>query len=290
MLFETYYFATTMSIVLDSIKRYTHDDNYFFTPQDSDEWLTARRMMAMFTGSQIAAMVLPGRLSFKTRYDAIKELYAERKKVQESKQLLKNEVSSIPPLRHGTIHETFALESALADLYRLYANKLRYNFKKFHYTTHGLKLHDTIPSIGGSVDGILHTEGEDFVLEVKCPYYNEQIPHQEIAWKYLIQLEVNCRVWDLKRAIFISASINSFEKCYQGARVYIYTRSDALWDEIVRRCAYVKETYIDKNELPPKVFRASKNKDAQECPMSDELLDSMKLEIDLLFDTYSNEK
>ncbi len=125
--------------------------NYYCTPQDTDEWLTVRRLVGTFTGSQLASIMLPSRESFKSRYDCLKEMYAERKKILEENKLLENKVSSIPPLKHGTLNEDNAIHHGLVDIVAKFPK-----FKYKYLTRHGFKLHDKNKLIGGSVDGILH--------------------------------------------------------------------------------------------------------------------------------------
>lgn len=265
------------------------NQNYYCTPQDTDEWLTVRRLIGTFTGSQLASIMLPSRESFKSRYDCLKEMYKEKKEIEEKNVMLKNTLSSIPALKHGTLNEDNAIHHGLVDIVA--------KFPKFQYkyiTRHGFKLHDKNPLIGGSVDGILHCRnGELYVIEAKCPFYNNQEPHSYISKKYALQLEVNCRVWGIKQALFISASFipgrDPKNPIYKGAKTYVYKVNDRLWAKIQGYCDYTYTTYVKDSILPPKRFTNSlEAASPYDCPMNDRDWQEIDIgkNITLLTDTF----
>ena len=75
-----------------------------------------------------------------------------------------------PAMRHGVKYEDFARDVFINDLYEKYGIKVENN--KVHESGI-ISLKDQEYTIGSSLDGCFKdTEGNKYIVEIKCPYYN----------------------------------------------------------------------------------------------------------------------
>lgn len=239
---------------------------YYCASQGTKEWMSNRNL-CLYNASSIADIVLPASLTYNSKAFRWQATCAKvHKEVGAPSRTISPKVKEF--MKHGIEMEKYALEYAVNKHFgsdAVYYNNLGVMIKEFD----GLK-------IGGSLDGLIILKkfddrtAEQMIIEVKCPAYTKEAK-EAIDWKYIIQLEVNLRLYDLEKALFITCGIDytNTEKTnvkVNSCNTMVYTRSDALWNEILRRLKYFTDTYVlpTYHKPPNNSFR---NKEELDRPM-----------------------
>lgn len=109
----------------------------------------------------------------------------------------------------------------------------------------GLVAHPTLPWCAASPDGLL---GDDGLLEVKCPYYQQfKGPHQAVPPHYYLQVQQQLQCAQREWAHYV---------CYcglKGMSIHRIERDDALFEDLMGDMRRFAEAVRLKKGKPPRM-------------------------------------
>jgi putative phage-type endonuclease len=156
-------------------------------PQGTPEWYKKRT--EILTSTQIASIL---HLNSHRSYDELLKVQADIEPWVKPTITSKN-AHDISPMDWGTLLEPVAIQH------------LEQTTKKAVGAL-GLKVHDSIPYLGASPDGVQIVDGRPRLIEIKCPK-KRQITYR-VPLEYWVQVQIAMEVWNIDQALYCEYKFN----------------------------------------------------------------------------------